>query len=298
MNRKSALIQKADPETLKAFADRIAAGEDTQEVLSELAQEASKAPGAIGRIKDRLGDLLSDDAIQFEGGVFSPTKEFTKEDAERIITAVVNLNNDSDAIHNMGRWILGNIGSILEDQGFSIGDMIEPTQLAYSTIAKSIYTFREFKERRFKLPFAHHSEIAYTKDIPKEGKYAILEAAEKEGLPLMLTRKIAKEVIKASAENPEDKDWEVMVEHAKRKALEDKNEARTSAYGIVGAEGLQIVHRTPTPEEMEQAIEVFKIGKFLKERSYDGAGEGAVEGDDEPVEADTPDGGAAHGEDD
>lgn len=295
MDKTTALIRKADPEALAVFKERIENGEEIENVLAGLVAEASKSPGAIGRINDQLGELLVDEALEFNQGVFTAARALEEADANRIINQTIGLYIDSEGVGNMGRWVLGNIAVILEEQGHCISNLIEPTQLAYNTIAKSARTFREFQERRFKLPFAHHSEIAYAKDLPKEAKYAVLEVAEENQLPVAKTKRIAKilqEKIRA-AETAEEIDWKAEAAAAHDQANTETNEPAQPKYGLFGRNGLQILHRKPTQEEVAEADQVFKISSHLKGdtaegETANGEGDNAEQGVQEAVPTDAP----------
>lgn len=299
MNKESALIQQANPEAIAALSARIRNGEDPDSILKEAVKAAAEAPGAIGRIRNHLSDLLVDANLQFEGGIFQIEGELTPEDAKRIVETTIALHKDSENVGGMGRWVLGNIAVILEDHGFSLGDLVEPTQLAYNTIAKSAKTFREFRERRFALPFAHHAEIAYAKDLPQEAKYALLELVETNGSTVTHARAMARVMQDRLKTGETDADWQVEALHAHNKALELKSSPKQASFGIVGEHGIQIIHRDPTEAEVASAKEVFKISRFIKRESPDdGAGDDGGGGVPEAVQPNHAAGGTAGGEDD
>lgn len=274
LSRITAQLQQLNPQAIEAYATRIAAGEDPAQIIAEVAKDASEAPGAVGRINGHLNALLVEDKLNFDRGVFVATEALTREEAERITVNTVNLTNDTEGVGNLGRWVLGNIATILEDQGYALGDLVAPTGMAYNTVATSARTFREFRTQRFPISFAHHKELTYAKDLPTEAKHAVLQLACDEGIALLATREIAKKLQTRVRAHEAIPDWKAAAEEAHQQINEEQPGPRTPTYGLIGPGGLQTIHRKPTAQEVEEAHEVFKISSFVKRRPAEEAGGG------------------------
>lgn len=271
ISKETAQLQQLNPTAIQSFAERIAAGEDPSQVIMEVAVAASEAPGAVGRINRHLNNLLVEEKLLFDRGVFVATEGFNQQDAERIITNTVNLANDTEGVGNLGRWVLGNIAVMLEDQGFALGDLVQPTGMAYNTIAKSAKTFREFKDKRYALPFAHHAELAYSKDLPQEGKFAVLQLATDNEIPLLQTRAVAKHLQTRVRAHDVPENWTEAAQAAYDTVLNETKTEKTPLYGIVSQQGFSTIPRKPTREEVEEALFVFKIGSVIKRPDANGA---------------------------
>lgn len=274
LSRNTAQLQQLNPTAIQAYADRIAAGEDPQQIIAEVAKDASEAPGAVGRINGHLNALLVEDKLNFDRGVFVATEALTREEAERITINTVNLTNDTEGVGNLGRWVLGNIATILEDQGYALGDLVAPTGMAYNTVATSARTFREFRDQRFPISFAHHKELTYAKDLPIEAKHAVLQLACDDGIALLPTRQIAKKLQQRVRAHEAITNWAEAAQVAHQEVNEEQPGPRTPTYGLISPAGFQTIHRKPTAQEVEEAIEVVKISSFIKRRPAEEAGRG------------------------
>jgi len=287
ITRLTALLRKGDENAIAQFGERIHAGEDPAKILKEAIAIANEAPPATRRVEENLFNLVGNDKLIFESGVFRLTGTINQAEAREIVKYAVNMLNDSESISNMARWVIGNIATILEEAGFSLGDFVEATEMNYNTVACSARTFREFRNKRYRLSFAHHKEIAYQAELTEEGKHAILQLCEEQGIPVLKARKIAKGVREKMKEG-QIEDW---AQAAQQALIEITDEPTTkSLYLLILPTGPQIIDRKPSDAEVGGSLGAYKLSKVIKDAGEEtGEREEAEAGVPEPVRPDDDD---------
>jgi len=261
MNKNEAKLLLGDDNAIVALA---AANPNPVEAIKAALAAANNAPGFVNKMQQSLASIVGDEAIALENGVFVATKTLSRDDGKRLLTHAADFFTCGDGVGNKARWILGNILAIMKDQEMDPSEFMEATELAYNTMATSETTFRFFRTKHYHMPFSHHKEIAYAKDLSDDQKHAIAAFVAEKQLALTTARAIIKLTQQQIRDNAEIRSPEDLYEK-----IDIPSRAGKRFLVIAGAVN-RIVDRVPDGPEMEEADEVYEIRSIVKSRVVGG----------------------------
>lgn len=267
MNQFQAKIMQQDPEAIRQL---LAENPDPAAAVKAALDAAQTAPPIVQRMQSSLAAIIGDQCLKMEDGILVPAGHIDNGAAERIMRATVEFYTCGDGVGNTSRWILGNILCIFRDLDIDPTDFINATELAYNTMATSETTFRFFGKTAYPMPFSHHKEIAYAKDISDADKHKL--AAFISEMQLSLTT--ARAVIRLAQNKVRDGQQLGNIQD-----LYGQIDTPTRAgkrFLVLAGTTHRIVDQKPPQAEMEEADAVYEIRSIVKPP--------AIGGGDRPAE--------------
>lgn len=252
-----------DPAAITALINEVG-----PEAAAERMLAAQKAcPPFITSLQTGLADLLTNPCLAFQDGAFILTDIPDDEDLIKILRGMLTIDRSSDAAKNMSRWIIGNIAYILMAAGVDAENHLGELDIAYNTWVTSRTTFAFFIEKRYKMLFSHHKEIAYAADLSAEQRHSIAAYCEKAGLPLTVLRKIIR-AMQADVRMKKD----VLTPQAYHETLPETG-PKPKQYLVINGRDRTIVDHKPDGRLLDDADEVYEIRSILKQPERAAAGD-------------------------
>lgn len=287
MDRNAAQIILGDE---RALANLAARHPNPLEAIKATLEATKEVPAIVRTMGEQFAALVAHKNIAVENGTLKilwTDRIENGETLENIAELAAKVFTSTDSVGNTGRWILGNIAHELGKGGYSMEDLLTGTELAYNTIITSRTVFRFFSDQRYRMPFSHHKEICYAKDIPVTQKHQIAKYAADNGLALTSVRQIIKGMqaqlrdvppatILTAVDEAADEIPGVDTPEELYAATKDIDpEPEPAQFCVVSRGNCQLVSDRPSREEMEEADAVYEIRRILKARA---GGGGPAEG--------------------
>lgn len=276
MNPLEAKLLLADETAIDLL---IAEHADPRNAVKAALLAVQSVPGAIRNMSTGLADIVADPNLEFKEGTFHWVGDANPTRIQEVMEKGVRFFSSSDSAGNMGRWILGNLAAIAEEQmGEDWLHLFDGTELAYNTIVTSKTTFQFFKDKRYQMPFSHHKEIAYAKDLSDAQKHLLAAYVADSGLTLTTARgimRLMQDQIKTgqTVEAPADL-------HEK---IDTTPRAGKQFLIIENGGDRRVSDRAPAGAEVEEAEGIYEIRRIIKD-----AGRGRPQAAPEPVREDGP----------
>lgn len=168
--------QETDPMPLSENADIV-----NQAAISLIQAMSSNEAGSF---------IITNDGVCTINRACPPTLTASYE----VVAKVVKLRELGPRLDDKTSWMLGSIIYELEElhgEDFNIGQIVDQTEKSYNTIWQMRETYKNFRDKRYNLPYSHHKEIMFI-DIPNEHKHLVLHKAELCGLTSKHVRELGK----------------------------------------------------------------------------------------------------------
>ena len=175
-------------------------------------------PKALAEYSDNLARLLENPNLIFEQDFkFDPNIKPTEEQIKEIIEATAGVAAGGTSAYNISMWVLGNIAALVENYDVDWSHVLEQSHANLSTINAARRTFQYFSQKRYKVSFAHHREVAHMRDMTDETKHQLMQLIEDETLSITQMRNIAHQLRAQFRANPKEVDLEVAVKEANKR---------------------------------------------------------------------------------
>lgn len=211
--------------------------------LDEILQRLLKAPGMV----------WSDDR-------FTLTRALADEDLVEISETTERLAITTNEVDGCGNWILGNVAYILREHGYDIENHLN--KIPEARLVAASRTYEVFRDKRYKIPFTHHKEIACCANLKEEHRHIIASFAERK----QISQKELRKVLRYAREAAKSAD-PILTDEALLNAINSETRvARAKTYAVFPSGNIRVIQEGFGDTSTESAICVFEgsIKRWLK----------------------------------
>ena len=228
-----------------------------------LALEAGRTGTPVTKaLNSSLAQMMTTPGISFNGAAFELKGDtLYDEDVAGIINATTDFFQCSESVGSTGRWVLGNIASILKNAGNDLSGFRESHQVLNAAIT----TYELFEEKRYPMCFSHHKAIAYASSLSAEQKHQLAEMASTQGYTfkqINLMIKYGQAQVEKTEKLPSP---EQLNEAAITLPKVKRTKQKPKQYLLISGADHEIVDGKLGDHQIADADSVFEIGRIIKE---------------------------------